>query len=565
MLEDINRRCNCGLTVDFVLVTGDLAFSGEKSQYDLVAAFFPELAATIGLPCDMIFCVPGNHDVQRDRHKTCFAGARQQLQSENDVYAFLADVEERKTLLTRQENFFRFQESSFPGQKRERTDDDLGYVSSFEIEDFRIAIMGLNSAWLSEGGSADDRQLLLGERQVTNAIEIAKRAVPHAIIGMQHHPFDLLRRFDERPTQRLLEKACHFLHCGHLHEPQACDVAIHLGHCLTLAAGASFESRISRNAYTAITFDPLLASTEVTFVQYDPTEGTFSYESKRCYRHEIAAAARCTAGELAGAIEVYCPDAIDVSHYLALLLLGDMSEVPIRTNGIMSFGTIDLLKRQPDSDLTAATTSFLTVARAIKLLHGRKPLNAIFADHGGPLVSYVARLRTLCGTEAGLSEQLTMRNNDASSLAGADTAEPFGHTLRLLDDLLAEGAWDRLRELAERSCALDDAAAVCKAKRMLALCLARSTEQADRDRATNLYRELTASAYAKASDWAGLATLLTDDGDHEQAKVAVMQGISSFPQKADGFTQIGMKIVAATGDIAFRDQLRPCRTEGKTT
>ena len=36
MLEDIKRRCDNGLVVDFVLATGDLVFSGEESQYNLV-------------------------------------------------------------------------------------------------------------------------------------------------------------------------------------------------------------------------------------------------------------------------------------------------------------------------------------------------------------------------------------------------------------------------------------------------------------------------------------------------------------------------------------------------
>ena len=92
MLEDITRRCETGLVVDFVLVTGDLAFSGQDSEYHLVEEFFGQLSVAIGLQCEMMFCVPGNHDVQRTRHKTLFDGARQKLQSENDVYAFLADT-----------------------------------------------------------------------------------------------------------------------------------------------------------------------------------------------------------------------------------------------------------------------------------------------------------------------------------------------------------------------------------------------------------------------------------------------------------------------------------------
>ena len=299
MLEDITRRCETGVVVDFVLVTGDLAFSGQHSEYHLVEEFFDQLSVAIGLQCEVMFCVPGNHDVQRTRHKTLFDGARQKLQSENDVYAFLANTEERETLLLRQEGFSRFQERLFAKQERTQTDDGLGYVSVLEIDDLRVAIIGLNSAWLSEGGDTDERQLVLGEHQVMGAIEIAVGVCPHVIVGMQHHPFDYLKRFDQQSTQRRLEDACHLFHCGHLHQPDATQAVTRSGKCLTLSAGASFESRVFHNAYSVITHDPLHAKSEILFIQYKPSEGAFSYESRRSYSHEIDAPTSCPTLELA--------------------------------------------------------------------------------------------------------------------------------------------------------------------------------------------------------------------------------------------------------------------------
>ena len=88
MLDDIQRRCDGGLEVDFVLITGDIAYSGDVSQYALAALFLSDLSKTVNLPLRMIFCVPGNHDVKRDYQKACFLGARQLLQSENEIYTF---------------------------------------------------------------------------------------------------------------------------------------------------------------------------------------------------------------------------------------------------------------------------------------------------------------------------------------------------------------------------------------------------------------------------------------------------------------------------------------------
>ena len=563
MLEDIERRCTAGLVVDFVLVTGDLAFSGKESEYDLVVAFFGELSAAIGLPSEMIFCVPGNHDVQRERHKTLFAGAREKLQSENDVYTFLSDTEERKTLLLRQEGFSRFQERVFAMQERKRTADDLGYVSVLDIDDLRIAIIGLNSAWLSEGGDTDERQLVLGEHQVIGAIDIAVCTCPHVIIGMQHHPFDYLRRFDQQSTQRRIEDACHIFHCGHLHQPDAAQAVTRSGKCLTLAAGASFESRGFHNSYSVITLDPLHARSEVTFVQYNPAEGAFSYESHRSYSHEIGTAASCPTVELATGIERYCEDASDISYYLASLLLGDVTDVPIRRDETVAFGNPALLSKQNDRELLEATHGALAVGRAVRLLYGRKPLDEILMDYREPVRAYVETLRMLGKTNSGLREQIVMRNNDAADLAGAEDATPFRHTLGLLDDLLAKGDWEGLRELGERCCKLDNPVVAAKGKRALALCHARSSERGDRQRAIRLYRELALSGYGEAGDWAAVATLLTDDGNHEEAKITLKKGINTFPGKIGGFVEVGMSIVAATGDIDFRDELRKLRGQEK--
>ena len=556
MLEDITQRCADGLVVDFVLATGDLAFSGRDAEYNLVESFFGDLSAATGLPYEKIFCVPGNHDVQRERYKTLFIGARQKLQTANDVYAFLADFDERDTLLKRQSSFSRFQKHVLARQQRKPTLAGLGYVSFLEIDDLNIAIIGLNSAWLSEGGDTDERQLVLGEHQVLGAIDIAVAASPHLIIGMQHHPFDYLKRFDQQSTERRLQEVCHFFHCGHLHEPDAVQAVTRSGNCLTLSAGASFESRTFHNSYSVVAFDPLHTRSEVTFVQYKPSDGAFSYESNRSYSHEIAPPASCPTAELATSIEDYCQDASNYSYYLTSLLLGDVADVPVRKGENIAFGSPELLSQRNDSELLEATQGALAVGRAVRLLYGCKSLDDILAAHGDGLRAYVEILRVLGMTNSGLREQMLMRNRDAVSLAGAADTRPFQYTLGLLEDLLAQGDWEGLQEMAERCCKVDDSGVAAKGRRVLALCLARYSDRDHRMRALCLYRDLTRSVHCEGGDWAALATILTDDGNHDEAKDVVKEGIRLFPGMVDGFVKVGLKIVEATGDVEFRNELR---------
>ena len=556
MLRDLQSRCDEGLVVDFVLVSGDLVFSGKKDEYQLISKFLIELSDTLELSCDKMYCVPGNHDVQRDRQKMCFAGARQKLESVNDVYSFLNDIEERTTIRNRLKNYYEFEECFFRNQIRKRTSDELGYVSFFEIEEFHIAVLGLNTAWLANGGDGDDRQILLGEHQANDAIRIAQEAKPHIVIGLQHHPFDLLRRFDQQSTQSSLEKACQFIHCGHLHSPYTYETTGHTGHCITLAAGASFESRMFRNTYTMVTLDPLEACTDVDFVQYDPNESEFSYQSNRNFKNHFYGVTDCTVSELSSALEDCFKESVSFSYYLASLLLGSMSEVPIVTNGVAVFGSIDLMYKQPKDSLSDTTFKFLTVERAISLLYERKNLGDILSEYGEPVAEYARVLSSMCNGDSVLLEGLTSRNDNARKLTGSDNVKRYQHTLDLLEHLAEEEEWDQLYEVAERTCNLADQEASTKGKRMLAFCLARSTEDLDKEQAIHFYEELTTTGFAIAEDWAALAILLIDFAELERAKPIIEQGIEKYPEKQQGFMELGQKLVLKGGDTDFRDRLR---------
>ena len=263
MCRQIARQRTEGLAPDFILVTGDLAFSGKVNEYKLVADFLEALSAASAIPRERIFCIPGNHDIDRDRQKMCFLGARTHLQSQNQVDGILNGGEDLEMLIQRQENFRRFQTSHFVHQERTRTTDGLAYVSRLTIEDVRLTIVGLDSAWLSQGGSNDHGKLIVGERQVINALQMVQEddISPHVVIAMVHHPFHMLQEFDRSRVMSRMEDACHFLHCGHLHELEARTTVSGSAECLTLTAGPSYETRDSYNTYSVVTLDLLRGDT----------------------------------------------------------------------------------------------------------------------------------------------------------------------------------------------------------------------------------------------------------------------------------------------------------------
>jgi hypothetical protein len=429
-------------------------------------------------------------------------------------------------------------------------------VSRVTIDGVRVAILGLDSSWLAEGGIEDHMNLLLGERQVINAIRLAQQAPdpPHILIAMSHHPLHLLQDFDRRPVQARIERECHFLHCGHLHEPEARSAGHTATECLTLAAGASFQGRHSRNVYSVVTLDLLRAWRVVKTLQYDPSAGRFASAAAQVYRIEVKSSATCSIRELAGAIGARSP--APWPHYLAALLLEQKAEILVPAPGGHTLASLAVMETLPDGDLKTRSVEFFAFRNALRILYGREPLDEIFRIHGDAVVRYGATLVELVAPQPTLKTRLDEQEEDARLLAGVEPTSSFSNTLDLLHELAAEHEWDILREQAGRHTGSAEPTLAEEARRMLALALANSTKPADKTAAIEIYRSLVDAGSKEPRDAGNLATLLMEVGQIDGAKSVVMDGIRNFRRSAvDYLVGIGHTIVETTGDRAFREQM----------
>ena len=492
MCDHITHQRTQGTVADFILATGDIAFSGKTDEYVLAASFFDAVSTAAGVPKERIFCIPGNHDIDRDRQKMCFQGARASLRNQNKVDELLAGGEDLETLLKRQEGYRHFHRSYFAGQDRSWTGDGLGYMSRLTIEDVRLAILGFDSAWMANGGLEDYGKLVIGERQVINAIGLAQKSgdSPHIIVGIAHHPFHLLQDFDRRPVQSRIERSCHFFHCGHLHEPEVRTTG-HIGSgCLTVATGASFETRQSHNTYSIVALDLHRAVRTVTTVHYDPSTGAFLAGLAEDYPIDVLPTETCSVSELAHAIQKHGPALAPLCHYISALLLDQKSELPIPAQHGHTFGSFAVLQAQPDGNLKRKTAAFLAFRNTLRLLHKRLSLTDILMQHGVAVVEYGNALVELCNTQPALKARFAEYEQDAKTLASTEPQDSFTHTGALLMELAGAHEWVLLREQAQRHVDSPNPAIAMDAKRMLALCLANSHETADKSAAVELYRSL---------------------------------------------------------------------------
>ncbi len=552
-----------GTAVDFILLTGDMAYSGKSEEYALVADFLDALCAAAAVPKERVFCVPGNHDIDRDRNQLCFQGARATLQDPGRVDAVLEGGEDLETLLVRQANYRDFQQEYFAGQERTRTSDSLGYVSWLAVEDIRFAIIGLDSAWLAGGGVEDHGKLLVGKRQVIDACSLARQGneSPHIVIAMIHHPLHLLQEFDRRTAMNRVEDICQFLHCGHLHIQDARITGAQGTGCLTLSAGASFETRQSHNCYSVVTLDLLYATRRIDTFHYNRSSGLFLSKSLDEFPIEVLAAEICDVGELAQAMEAYDAATTGLSHYLSALILGRKADIVVPSENGHLFAALAVLQGLPASELKEKTETFFRFRNVLHVLYNTITIDEIFARHGVMVTEYDAVLRRLCKEDSEVRRRLDACEQDAKVLAPARPPRAVSHTMALLKELAAEQDWFLLREQASRHMESPDPAIRTQATRMMALGLANSEETAEKMRAIDLYRSIRGTEDAEFSDSGHLSILLVDTGNSNEAKDVVLEGLKRFPNKHGYFSEIGQSIVAATGDRGFRKQLGAAMAE----
>jgi len=189
------------LAPDLVFVTGDIAWTGRRYEFQQAERFFHQLAETLKLkPEESFFLVPGNHDVDRRAIGPADDLILDHLRSEDDVGRVLSDARMMDALGRRLEEFYAFTERLL-GPARGLRSGRPWRVDVREIRGVPIAVLQLNSAWASGPGDGE-KGLLVGAVQVEEALAEASDAFLRIARG--HHPIADLRDFDSKRLETAL-------------------------------------------------------------------------------------------------------------------------------------------------------------------------------------------------------------------------------------------------------------------------------------------------------------------------------------------------------------------------
>ncbi|WP_085708912.1 MULTISPECIES: metallophosphoesterase [unclassified Pseudomonas] len=236
-----------------IIVTGDIAQSGQWEQYIAAGAWLDTLAEEVGCPPHRVQMVPGNHDLDRSKLSV---GGRQLLDyirngGDEEYEEVVGNAQDRATLLSRFEAYGRFCIGYNCGLHEEAK-----YAADLRIElapNRAIRFVRMNSSLLCTGDERDDNpELMIGARQFT----IPRRSGEENIV-LVHHPLRWYK--DAEEVSRYIKSRARVFISGHEHNPAVKVEEVETGcDLMTLAAGATVPFKSNEtytHTYNIIEFD----------------------------------------------------------------------------------------------------------------------------------------------------------------------------------------------------------------------------------------------------------------------------------------------------------------------
>ena len=195
----------------FIVVSGDVAFSGTAEQYSAAKTFFlniRELLAAETLAPISFIVVPGNHDCDFTKNN----GTRKMLvKGIEDSAAADIDSSVIEGCTAIQKEFFEFRNSL---EENEDIEDDLLWrTSNFLVDGKKISFDALNVSWVSKL-KEDPGRLYFPISQY----EHKRSSDANVRLVVMHHPLNWFGQTAYKPLKTFLRQVANILISGHEHQ-----------------------------------------------------------------------------------------------------------------------------------------------------------------------------------------------------------------------------------------------------------------------------------------------------------------------------------------------------------
>lgn len=240
-------------SIDAILVTGDVAFSGagrSKDEYERAATWLDGVAKAVGVDRSKIYIVPGNHDVNRGADKDpVVADVMERLRGQGTpIDAILGKTDDRAALAKRMEAYLDFSAQFGPWPQRALlpvATDRLYWSHVIPAKGgLSVRVVGLNTAMLARD-DLDKGQLMVGKEQIAKTLSSTLIPDGEVVMVLTHHPIKTGWLRDEADIKNLVLSRSHIHLSGHVHEAESALVMAGTGgQHINVVAGASHGEKL---------------------------------------------------------------------------------------------------------------------------------------------------------------------------------------------------------------------------------------------------------------------------------------------------------------------------------
>ena len=247
---------NCHL---IILISGDIAFSGNELEYDLAYDFLNSIKDNIkkeqDITVNFITC-PGNHDCHFSENPTRDF-ILDKLSSENLIEI---DRSVLDSCITHQNGFFNFRDKLENGSEDE---DKLWRTTKIEFGGKNIVFESLNYSWSSTLKEKQGRILFpfsLYKQKIKEKADIR--------ISLMHHPLNWLNQSAYREFRVNLRSISDFIFTGHEHAANAINHEdVESGDTVIIEGGVLQEKDISTSSFGLVKIN--LETNINTYIKYE--------------------------------------------------------------------------------------------------------------------------------------------------------------------------------------------------------------------------------------------------------------------------------------------------------
>jgi predicted MPP superfamily phosphohydrolase len=189
--------------------TGDIAFSGKTSQYEIAAEFISQIRKRCSFPQVFEFYIPGNHDLNFEKQPDTRAILLESIPSKIETIDLKGDIV--KQLVSVQSEFFEFQAGVTSGKLLDSSQQLFNSIV-WHINGGALRVNCLNTAWMSQNPEVAGKIVF-----PVHAVSEDKQPSELTITAL-HHPYNWLAPDNKRRLQEIIESLSDVVLTGHEHE-----------------------------------------------------------------------------------------------------------------------------------------------------------------------------------------------------------------------------------------------------------------------------------------------------------------------------------------------------------